>query len=313
MSPPNEGASARSDHPSPAVALILRGRPRDLGGFTVRRTLPAMQRGMVGPFVFFDHMGPTEQPPGAGMDVRPHPHISLATVTYLFDGEIFHRDSLGSAQAIRPGDVNWMTAGRGIAHSERTSPEVRAAGQKLHGIQAWVALPTSAEECEPSFAHHPEATLPRVSVGGAELRIIAGSAFGQESPVKVASKTLYVDAVVPAGATLEVPVDHEERALYVVSGELSIEGAGGADAADASFREGDMVILVPGQPLRVRATSDSRAMLLGGARLDGERHIWWNFVSSSLERIEEAKRAWKNGEVAKVVGDDTELIPLPES
>ena len=312
MSPPNEAASARSDHPSPAVSLILRGRPRDLGGFTVRRTLPAMQRRTVGPFVFFDHMGPTAQPPGSGMDVRPHPHISLATVTYLFDGEIFHKDSLGSAQAIRPGDVNWMTAGRGIAHSERTSPEVRARGQLLHGIQAWVALPQADEECAPSFAHHPEATLPQVEIGGARLRVIAGDAFGQQSPVKVATRTLYVDAVVPAGATLEVPVDHEERAVYVVSGEMSVTGApGGADADP--FTEGDMVILVFGEPLTLRATVDTRAMLLGGARLDGERHIWWNFVSSSPARIEDAKRAWKNGEFARVVGDENEFIPLPES
>ena len=291
----------------PSVSLVLRGRPRDLGGFSVRRTLPAVQRRGVGPFVFFDHLGPSVQPPGSGMDVRPHPHISLATVTYLFDGEIYHRDSLGSAQPIRPGDVNWMTAGRGIAHSERTAPDVRARGQTLHGIQAWVALPTAEEECEPSFAHHPKASLPQVTLGGgAELRIIAGTAFDQESPVKVASKTLYVDAQLPAGATVDVPVDHEERAVYVASGDVSLDG-------DASLAPGDMAVLAPGAALRLRAATDSRVMLLGGARLDGERHLWWNFVSSSPARIEEAKRAWKNGEFARVAGDETDFIPLPES
>ncbi len=284
--------------------LILDGRRRDLGGFSVRRVLPAMERRLVGPFIFFDHMGPAEFPPGEGIDVRPHPHIALATVTYLFDGEIMHRDSLGSAQPIHPGAVNWMIAGRGIVHSERTPPEVRARGGRLDGIQSWVALPKAREDDAPRFTHHPADTIPRIERDGAVLRVLAGSAFGATSPVGVASPTLYVDAVMAAGATLAVPDEHEERAVYVAHGSVHV-GA-------LALGEAQMLVLDPGARATVRADEDARVMLLGGAPLDGERHIYWNFVASDKERIEAAKRDWKEGRFPKVPGDEREFIPLPD-
>jgi redox-sensitive bicupin YhaK (pirin superfamily) len=290
-------------HPSDAVELVIRARPRDLGGFSVRRVLPSRQRRLVGPFVFFDHMGPAEMPAGAGIDVRPHPHIGLATVTYLFDGEIFHRDSLGSAQAIRPGDVNWMVAGRGIVHSERTPPEPRRSGQRLHGIQAWVALPLEQEQSEPGFFHHPMSTLPLVEGDGLTLRIIAGNAFGHTSPVAVASPTVYVDAALAAGARLQVPTEHEERAIYVASGVVGCAGD--------TFEEGEMLVLKSGLGMGLDALSNARLLLLGGAKLPGERHIYWNFVSSSKERIERAKRDWAEQRFPKVPGDEQEWTPLP--
>lgn len=292
------------EHGSTSIDLVVRPRPRDLGGFHVRRVLPSPKRRLVGPFIFFDHMGPVDLPPGEGINVRPHPHIALATVTYLFSGEIFHRDSIGSAQAINPGDVNWMNAGRGIAHSERTSPALRAAGQHLHGIQAWVALPVDQEESDPAFYHHPQQSLPRVVLPGVDLRIIAGSAFGQASPVKVASPTFYVDAQFSIGATLSMPDEHEERALYVATGALECEGE--------IFEEGAMLIFHPGSSVSVRARDASRVMLLGGKKLEGERHMFWNFVSSSKDRIERAKSDWKQDRFPKVVGDEAERIPLPE-
>jgi redox-sensitive bicupin YhaK (pirin superfamily) len=287
----------------PMIDLTLHGRPRDLGGFTVRRTLPDMHRRLVGPFIFFDHMGPSELAPGKGIDVRPHPHICLATVTYLFAGELVHRDSIGSLQTIRPGDVNWMVAGSGIAHSERSSPESRQRQQELHGLQSWVALPRSAEELAPSFTHHPAATLPLIEREGATLRVILGTAYGQRSPVNVLSPTLYVEAQLNAGAILPLPDEHVERAAYVVTGEVSLE--------DRIFREADMAIFAPG-PASLRAIQPSRVMLLGGARLDGERHIWWNFVASTKERIESAKEAWREGRFAKVRDEPDEFIPLPD-
>jgi redox-sensitive bicupin YhaK (pirin superfamily) len=264
-----------------------------------------MRRRLVGPWIFFDHMGPADLPPNEGMDVRPHPHIALATVTYLFEGEIFHRDSLGSAQAIRPGDVNWMIAGRGIAHSERTPPEVRARGHRTHGIQSWVALRKEEEEREPAFIHHPASALPRVIRQGVDVRVISGDAFGEKGPPgETLTPTLYADAKIAAGAVLEVPSEHEERALYVVSGAITCEGE--------TFDEATMLVLAPGRKVCITAAVDARVMILGGAPMDGERFIWWNFVASSKERIERAKADWKEGRFAKVPGDEVELIPLPE-
>jgi redox-sensitive bicupin YhaK (pirin superfamily) len=290
--------------PSP-IELVLHGKPRDLGGFSVRRVLPSMQRRMVGPFVFWDHMGPASFDPGRGIDVRPHPHIGLATVTYLFEGEIVHKDTLGSDESIRPGAVNWMTAGRGIAHSERTGPEVRRRGSRAHGIQSWVALPREREETEPSFQHHPADTLPETSLGGARLRVLAGTAYGLTSPVPVLTPTLYVDAVMPAGSRLILPEGYGERAAYVVEGSVACEGEEAGEAEMLVAREGAEVALV--------ASAPSRVMLLGGERMDGPRHVWWNFVSSSKERIEQAKKDWTDGRFGKIPGDDTELIPLPAS
>jgi redox-sensitive bicupin YhaK (pirin superfamily) len=286
-----------------AVALVIEPKPRDLGGFTVRRVLPQIVRRTVGPFVFFDHMGPVAFPAGGGIDVRPHPHIGLATVTYLFEGEIMHRDSLGSVQPIAPGDVNWMVAGSGIAHSERTRAELRPSGPRLHGIQSWVALPRDAEETTASFIHHPKASLPSRELDGATLRVIAGTAFGMTSPAAVHSPTLYVDADLQQGARLRIADDHDERALYVATGRIEVDGQ--------ELSEGQMAILKADGSTTLQAKAPSRVMLLGGARLDGERHVWWNFVSSSRERIERAKRDWREGKFGQVPGE-TEFIPLPE-
>jgi redox-sensitive bicupin YhaK (pirin superfamily) len=276
---------------------------QDLGGFTVRRVLPARERRMVGPFIFLDHMGPKRFAPGEGIDVRPHPHIALATVTYLFEGEIFHRDSLGSALAIRPGAVNWMTAGRGIVHSERTRDEVRATGGPLHGIQAWVALPGHAEECAPAFVHYPAERLPTQRLDGAEVRLIAGAGFGMTSAVTTASPLFYADANLVTGATLAVPADYTERAVYVVEGAIEID--------DLVVGTGEMAVLAAGHAVVLRAGPRSRVMLLGGEPLDGDRHIWWNFVASSRERIERAKADWAGGRFPKVPGDEDAFIPLP--
>jgi len=285
------------------IEHLLRSHPRDIGGFAVRRVLPSVPKQMVGPFIFFDHMGPVRLAPGEGLDVRPHPHIGLATVTYLFEGEILHRDSLGSVQPIRPGDVNWMIAGRGIAHSERTPPGLRAAGPGVHGIQTWVALPRSAEEAEPSFSHHPRASLPVVELPGASVRVIAGRAFGERSPVAVPSDTLYAAAELEPGASLALPPEHEERAVYVVEGNVTI----GAAAVEA----GQLAVLAAGPAVEVRAPFSATLMLLGGAKMDGPRFIWWNFVASSRERIERAKEDWRADRFGQVPGD-TDRIPLPE-
>jgi redox-sensitive bicupin YhaK (pirin superfamily) len=298
-------SSPESDPVSPVspVALVIEARPRDLGGFGVRRALPSGARRMVGPFIFFDHMGPAEIPPGHGIDVRPHPHIGLATVTYLFAGEMVHRDSLGSQQPIRPGDVNWMLAGRGIAHSERTGDEVRGSGGPLHGIQSWVALPVADEENAPRFDHHPAATIPAVSRPGAALRIVAGTAYGARSPVAVCSPTLYVAATLEADVTLPLPEEHPERAIYVVAGEL--------DCGGRRIATGAMALLHAGAA-SVRALAPTHLVMIGGAPLDGERHIWWNFVASSRERIERAKADWRERRFGVIPGDDREFIPLPE-
>src|SRR5689334_9717249 len=266
-----------SHEPSPAGAVVIDARLRDLGGFVVRRTLPSTHRRTVGPFIFFDHFGPVEFPPGQGMTVRPHPHIGLATVTYLFEGEIIHRDSLGSHQAIRPGDINWMTAGRGIVHSERTDPDWIARGSRLHGLQLWVALPRALEETEPSFRHHPGNTMPQRKIGDVEVRVLAGSAYGMSSPVACLSPLLYVDAAMPAGSELALPGEHEERAVYVVGGAVHCAGE--------RVEVGRMLVAARGAKDAVRAEEEARIVLVGGAPLDGERHVDWNFVASSRERL----------------------------
>jgi redox-sensitive bicupin YhaK (pirin superfamily) len=286
------------------VAAVIEARSRDLGGFVVGRVLPSTARRLVGPFIFFDHMGPADLAPGRGLDVRPHPHIGLATVTYLFEGEIIHRDSLGSHQPIRPGAINWMTAGRGIVHSERTGPEPRRAGSRVHGLQLWVALPLAHEETEPEFHHHPAETLPSLEIGGARIRVLAGSAFGKMSPVKTFSPLFFAEAAIPAAGELPVPSEHEERAAYIVDGAMSCEGK--------RAERGRMLVFAKGAEVALRAMTDARIALIGGAPIDGERHIWWNFVSSSEAKIEQAKHDWKEGRFPKVPGDETEFIPLPE-
>ena len=283
-------------------------RARELvDGFNVRRALPSARRRMVGPFIFLDQMGPEILRAGAGLDVAPHPHIGLATVTYLFAGELLHRDGLGTVQPIRPGEVNWMTAGSGIAHSERTPPQLRTAGSELFGIQSWVALPLRQEEMAPSFAHHGARELPVVEGEGKRVRLIAGSLYGARSPVHTLSEMFYADVELDAGARLDVPAEQEERAAYVVEGSVEIGGDG------ATFDAGQLMVFKPGAEITLAAPQrPSRVMLLGGAPLDGRRHIWWNFVSSSPERIEQAKDDWKRGRFAPVP-DETESIPLPES
>jgi redox-sensitive bicupin YhaK (pirin superfamily) len=291
---------------APAVDLEIDARTRELGGgFTVRRLLPSAARRMVGPFIFVDHMGPVQLAAGSGLDVRPHPHINLATVTFLFDGEILHRDSLGSEQPIRPGAVNWMTAGRGIAHSERSPSALRKTGPFVHGMQLWVALPTAHEEDEPSFQHHAADTIPLVERPGARLTVVAGSAYGAVSPVRVVSPLFYVEARLERGATLALPDEHRQRAAYVVEGAVDVDGKTRGPGAMVVFREG--------VPATIAAREPSRVMLLGGAPVDGERHIWWNFVSSSAARIERAKDDWRNGRFGRIPGDDVEFIPLPDA
>lgn len=289
---------------TPQLATVIDARMRDLGGFTVGRVLPSTARKLVGPFIFFDHMGPAAFAPGHGIDVRPHPHIGLATVTYLFAGEIVHRDSLGSHQPIRPGDVNWMTAGRGIAHSERTGSELRQAGSRLDGLQLWVALPRKHEETEPEFHHHPARDLPSAVVSSAQVRVLAGSAYGETSPVRTFSPLFYVDAAIPAGGELPLPDEYEERAAYVVSGTV--------ECGNEQAERGRMLVFAPGVPVALRGISEARVALIGGAPIDGERHIFWNFVSSSEARIEQAKRDWREGRFPQVPGDEQEFIPLPQ-
>lgn len=289
----------------PGLETVLLPRTHDIGGFEVRRALPAQQRQMVGPFIFFDQMGPGEFLTGKGVDVRPHPHIGLSTITYLFEGEILHRDSLGTEQPIAPGDVNWMTAGRGIAHSERTAAARRAAPHRLSGIQSWVALPKSQEERAPDFAHHPGATLPVITDGGVRLRLVAGAAWGACAPVAVASELFYADAVLAPAAQLPLP-EHEERGAWVMEGAVEVAGQ--------RFEAGRMLVFRAGDAVSVTAGAQgARLLLLGGAAMDGPRYLFWNFVSSSRERIEEAKRAWSRDRMGLVVpGDDKEWIPLPE-
>jgi redox-sensitive bicupin YhaK (pirin superfamily) len=277
----------------------------DLGdNFTVRRALPSRQRRMVGPFVFLDEMGPHVFSPGKGLDVRPHPHIGLATVTYLFSGEILHRDSLGSVQAIRPGDVNWMTAGRGIVHSERTAEDVRAHGSTLSGLQCWVALPAADEECEPAFTHTGVAELPFVEAGGVTARIVAGNFMGQTSPVETSSRLFFVDLHLAPGAQLAVPPDYSERAVYVVEGKIDL-------GEDGLFEAGQLLVLKPGRVIGLAAAGAARVVLLGGEPMESPRYLSWNFVSSSAERIEQAKQDWREQKFPPVPGE-TEFIPLPD-
>ncbi len=293
-----------------AISLVIEPRTRDLGGFSVGRVLPYAKRRAVGPFIFFDEMGPADFAPGTGIDVRPHPHIGLATVTYLFDGEIRHRDSLGFDQVIRPGDVNWMIAGRGIVHSERTDDAPRRNGQKLHGIQSWFALPEADEEIAPEFHHHPQQTLPVIERDGLSMRLIAGSAFGETSPAKTFSPMFYLGLEAQAGAVIPLPDDHEERALYILEGAVEIDGE--------KHERGRMVIFEPGAAPAIKATQAAKLMLLGGAPI-GERFIWWNLVSSDKDRIEKAKADWTasangkfKGTVFSLPPGETEFIPLPE-
>jgi hypothetical protein len=288
-----------------ALELVIVPRTRDLGdGFAVRRALPHGRRQMVGPFIFFDHFGPVQFVSGKGMDVRPHPHIGLATVTYLFDGSIMHRDSEGNIQEIQPGAMNLMTAGRGIAHSERTPDAQRASGQMMLGLQSWIALPNDKEEIAPSFQHYGAASLPTVQDKGFRARIIAGRSFGATSPVEMVSPWLYVEVALEAGMSVPLDADHEERAIYIVDGEIAIAG----DRYEAP----QLLIFRPGDRITVRSTKPARMMFLGGDALEGPRHIWWNFVSSSKERIEQAKQDWKTGRFAPVPNEH-EFIPLPEN
>lgn len=289
-----------------AVDTVIIPPVRDLGdGFRVRRALPAARRQMVGPFIFFDEMGPAVLAPGQGLDVRPHPHIGLATVTYLFSGEILHRDSLGSVQPIQPGAVNWMIAGRGIVHSERTPAERRQHGDELRGLQVWVALPRAAEEVTPSFAHVPAAELPTFDAAGVSGRVIAGTVHGVTAPRAVPTELFYADVTLAAGAAMPVEALYEERGFYVVDGAVRVEPEGDV------YPSGRLVILRPGATVTLRAApGTARVMLLGGEPLPEPRHIWWNFVSSSPERIDEAKADWRDGRFPTVPGE-TEFIPLP--
>jgi redox-sensitive bicupin YhaK (pirin superfamily) len=286
-----------------AVEQVIVPRARDLGGFEVRRALPAAGKQMVGPFIFFDQMGPAEFLIGTGVDVRPHPHIGLATVTYLFDGEILHRDSLGTELAIRPGELNLMTAGSGIVHSERTSAAERAKGPRLFGIQAWAALPKSHEEGAPAFVHHGTDELPRITGEGKTVRVVMGTLYGRTSPAAFPHASFYAEAVLAPGAVLPLDPDYDERAVFVVSGEIDIAGQ--------TFGAGRLLVLRPGDRISILALSQARLMLLGGEPMDGPRHIWWNFVSSSKDRIDAAKADWKARRFAPVPSDAEEFIPLP--
>ncbi|MGC2410335.1 MAG: pirin family protein [Methyloceanibacter sp.] len=296
---PNPGDTFACD----AIDMVIVPRARDLGSFSVRRALPSTQRQMVGPFIFFDQMGPAEFLLGAGMDVRPHPHIGLSTVTYLFEGEIIHRDSLGTVLPIRPGELNWMTAGRGIAHSERTPPERRTVGSKLFGIQSWVALSARDEEAEPDFVHYEANDLPLLGGEGKVMRVIAGSVLGVSSPVRTSSPMFYADVTLSAGASLPLDPDYDERAIYTVAGEVEIAGD--------VFGPAQLLVFRPGDRITIRAKTDARFMALGGEPMDGPRHIWWNFVSSREDRIEQAKADWRMARF-RVVPGDSEFIPLPE-
>ncbi len=291
-----------ADH---TIDTVIDGHARDLGDFVVRRVLPAVQRRAVGPFVFFDHMGPAMLPPGQPIAVRPHPHIGLATITWLTDGEIWHRDSLGSSLPIRPGEVNWMISGRGIVHSERSGEAFQRTGGRVEGIQAWIALPVEDEEMEPSFEHHAAQDIPeRSPAPGVRCRVIAGTAFGARSPVGVRSPTLYVEARLDAGATFTLDAEHEERALYPLSGQIQVDAQ--------VFEAGRMIVLRPGLPVAVTALQDSLVMILGGAALPEPRYLWWNLVSSRPERLVQAAQDWREGRFPLVPGDEHEHIPAPE-
>jgi redox-sensitive bicupin YhaK (pirin superfamily) len=302
---PGKDPVAGDTYSCDAIAHVVVPRTVDLGdGFAVRRALPSSQTRMVGPFIFFDHFGPAEFRAGNGLDVRPHPHIGLATVTYLFDGEIMHRDSLGTAVAIRPGEVNWMTAGRGIVHSERTGAEKRTTGSPIHGLQMWVGLPADKEEMEAAFAHHDTSEFPMIEENGKSVRVVVGSLYGAKSPVPTVHETIFGDVYLKAGSILPLDADHEERAVYVIDGTVDIAGD--------RFNAGRLLVFKPGDKAAITAVTDAHFVIVGGAPMDGPRHIWWNFVSSRKERIEQAKADWKAGHFQKVPGDEIEFIPLPE-
>ena len=292
-----------------AIETVLVPRARDIGGFEVRRALPTKEKQMVGPFIFFDQIGPAEFLTSQGIDVRPHPHIGLATLTYLMKGSIEHRDSLGTHQTISAGDVNWMVAGNGITHSERTGMNKRASGHSLFGIQSWVALPAKDEDRGAFFSHHPELALPTLEDVGVKASLVAGSAWGGRSPVEQLSEMFYVDVKLEASASIPLPDEHEDRAVHVMQGEIEV--------ADQIFETGNMIIFRPGDKISVKAgVKGARIILLGGATLEGPRYIWWNFVSSSLEKIEVAKTdwaagEWENGRFQLPIGDKDEFIPLP--
>ncbi len=288
--------------PDGAVETVVVPRAHDIGGFEVRRALPAVGRRMVGPFIFWDQMGPGEFVTGRGVDVRPHPHIGLATITYLFEGAVMHRDSLGTEMEITPGAVNWMTAGSGIAHSERTPEAARAAPHRLFGIQSWIALPKETEEGAPGFDHYAASALPALAAEGLSLRLIVGAAYGLSSPVKPASDTLYADVALAPGARLPLPRETEERAVYVLEGSIAVAGS--------TYAAGRLLVFRQGDPITLAAITAARVLVLGGAVMDGPRFIWWNFVSSSRERIEQAKADWQAGRFAAVPGE-SEFIPLP--
>jgi len=284
-----------------AIDIIINPREKDLGEFMVRRTLPTKERKTVGPWIFFDHMGPAHFSPGSGINVRPHPHINLATVTYLFEGEILHRDSLGSYATITPGDINLMVAGKGITHSERERPEVKNVPHTLHGLQLWLALPEQYEEIEPAFYHYPAQTIPATKLEGVSIRVLMGEAYGLSSPVKTYAETLYVEAHMQLGQRLTLP-KAQERAIYVAKGGLKIN--------ETQIPEFSMVILTAANNIVVEATADSRVALIGGEKM-GKRYIEWNFISSRKERVEQAKRDWVAGAFPKVIDDEDEFIPLP--
>lgn len=292
------------------IDRVVRGHERDLGdGFVVSRLLPVVGTRSVGPFVFFDAIGPTELPAGKGMDVRPHPHIGLATVTYLFEGEFVHRDSVGSELPIRPGEINWMTAGRGIVHSERMTETQRVSGSRIHAVQLWAALPREHEEVEPSFEHRDAHELPETTRDGATLRVLVGHAWGMSSPVHTLMPTLYVDIVLEAGAEVELPMA-DERALFLVSGALALGATDGGDTTPVP--EAALVVLKPAASVMLRGGPEGgRAVMIGGAPLDSPRHMFWNFVSSSTARIEQAKQDWREGRFPKIPTDADEFIPLP--
>jgi len=292
--------------PESALETIVVPRASDIGNFEVRRALPAVQKRSVGPFVFLDEMGPAVVPAGKGMDVRPHPHIGLATVTYLYDGSIMHRDGLGSIQLIEPGEINWMTAGRGIVHSERSTPEARRVDQRLFGLQMWVALPRDKEEMDPAFDHYGLDAQPVIEGEGVWVRVVAGSLLGRTSAVQTQSPLFYGDAKLQAGASLELPAEHIERAAYLVEGTVRVDGQ--------NHEPGRLLVFAPGRPVTLTAVGGpARFAVLGGEPLDGPRFVWWNFVSSRKERIEQAKEDWQRGRFDQVVpGDTTEFIPLPE-
>ncbi len=299
---PNAQVQTPGDCPA-SIDQVIVPRTRDIGGFEVRRVLPSRERRTIGPFVFFDQMGLGAFKPGQGLDVRPHPHIGLATITYLFSGEIMHRDSLGTKLVIRPGAVNLMTAGRGIVHSERSPDEARSQSSELFGLQAWIALPKSDEEIDPDFSHHPASELPVIEESGVRARVLAGSAYGQTAAVPVRIETLYVDIELQPGARLPIDSPHDERGLYIAEGSVEVDGQ--------IYPAGQLLVLKHGVHFTITSPSGARLALLGGESLDGPRHLWWNFVHSDKDRIEQAKADWVAGRFDRVI-DDPEWIPLPD-